>query len=147
MYFKQWNFWDFLGKINWPLKLQLPYCILSCGRFLPLNHLKNSNFVWPNPSIGSNFLEELRKLRFLWSKLLLRTRLELDSSSTFKTRIGLRLTHHYLYLKFIIQHVRLYDYECFWKWIFLPNYCRLFHSLRIHFIPMFYKIDFYAKLY
>ena len=52
-----------------------------------------SNFVRPNPGIGSNFLEELRKLRFLWSKLLLRTSLQLESSSTFKTRIGLGLTH------------------------------------------------------
>ena len=49
MYFKQWDFWDFLGEKIDRLNLQLPYCILTYGRFLPLNQLNNSNFVTPNP--------------------------------------------------------------------------------------------------
>ena len=117
-------FLRFFGRKIWPLKVQSPYCILSGGKFLPLNHLNNSNFVRPNPGIGSNFLEELRKLRFLWSKRLLRTRLELDSSSTFKTRIGLGLTHPSLPVP------KFYDpiYQTLWLW-------------------MPFKIDFSAKLY
>ena len=108
----------------------------------------NFNFVRPNPGIGSNFLEELRKLRFLWSKLLLRTSLELESSSTFKTRIGLGLTHPSLPVP------RFYDpiYQTLWLWMLfkIDISAKLYLTLWLFENPLFsmlFKIDFYAKLY
>ena len=80
MYFKQ------LEEKFEGLKYYNILYISSGGRFSQLNCLNNSNFVRPDPGMGSNFLEGLRKLR-----------LKLDSSSTFKTRIGLRLTHDSIY--------------------------------------------------